>query len=88
MACETALTPEEKVVLEARLVDAEKAYHALMTGTSARVVVDGLSAERVEFTSANAGLLNGYILKLKGQLGKLAPANCRAVAYGPARFIF
>lgn len=83
----SGLTPEERVVLQARLTEAESSYHALMTGTSARVVVDGLSAERVEFTSANAGMLYSYIQKLKAQLGLLSPPHCGS-NIGPARFIF
>lgn len=47
-----------------KLVEAEAAYHALMIGGSARVVVDS-SGERVEYTSANSAKLAQYIEKLK-----------------------
>lgn len=46
------------------LVEAENAYHALMIGQSAIVVVDA-SGERVEYTRANAAKLQGYIEELK-----------------------
>lgn len=68
------------------LAEARAAYHALMTGTMARVVVD-ISAERVEFTPANAQKLYNYIMELERQLnvqagGSAIPNN------GPATFIF
>ncbi|ATN93252.1 hypothetical protein [Marinobacter phage PS6] len=50
-----------------RLAEAEAEYHALITGTKPRVVVDQ-NGERVEFTTANAGRLRQYIESLKGQL--------------------
>lgn len=50
------------------LEEARKAYHALMTGTSARVVVDQ-NGERVEFTAANGPKLYSYIMQLEAQLG-------------------
>lgn len=80
-----SLTPEERTVLTARLGEAEQAYHALMTGVSARVVVDQ-NSERVEFTAANATRLYNYIAQLKAQL-----APCDGTQYrnfGPAGFIF
>ena len=51
-----------------RLAEAEAEYHALITGTKPRVVVDQ-NGERVEFTTANAGRLRQYIQSLKDQLG-------------------
>lgn len=57
-----ALTTQQK------LDQAEAAYHDLMTGSSARVVVDQ-NGERVEFTAANASRLAAYIQELKRQLG-------------------
>jgi len=50
-----------------RLAEAEAEYHALITGTKPRVVVDQ-NGERVEFTAANAGRLRQYIESLKAQL--------------------
>jgi hypothetical protein len=47
-----------------KLEAAEAAYHDLMTGRSARVVVDR-NGERVEFTAANASRLASYIQELK-----------------------
>lgn len=60
-----ALTTEQK------LEQAETAYHALMLGKSARVLVDS-NGERLEFTAANAERLLKYINYLRGLLG-LAP---------------
>lgn len=62
------LTSEERTVLQRRLSDAENAYHAVMTGTQARVFVDQ-NGERIEYAAANAGRLQVYILALKNQLG-------------------
>lgn len=78
------LTPEERAAIELKLADARSAYHSLMTGTSARVIVDQ-NGERVEFTSINRGDLAKYIMALEAQLA-LVPAACRVLA--PAQFIF
>lgn len=70
---------------EQKLEEAEKAYHALVTGTLARVFVDR-NGERVEFTAANRQGLYTYISELKQSLGLLStgivPSN------GPAQFLF
>lgn len=50
-----------------RLVEAEDAYHALLTGESARVVVDQ-NGQRVEYTAANRGALAVYIAQLKDEI--------------------
>ena len=47
-----------------KLAEAQAAYHALMTGKSARVVVDQ-NGERVEFTAINAERLLAYIKQLE-----------------------
>jgi hypothetical protein len=62
-----ALTSAQRAILEARLAEAEAAYHSLQTGNSARVVVDQ-NGERVEYTNANRSALKGYIQELKDQL--------------------
>lgn len=79
------LTPEERIVVEAQLADAKLSYHRLMTGLSARVVVDQ-NGERVEFTSVNKANLYAYIQMLQAQLGY----GTSALPYNnsPARFIF
>lgn len=59
------------MTLQERLTDAENAYHALLTGTQARVYVDQ-NGERVEYTPANASRLAAYIADLKRQI---APAS-------------
>lgn len=65
--------------IQAQLVQAESAYHLLMTGKSPRVVVDQ-NGERVEFAVANSTKLLQYIEQLRRQL-----AGTRS---GPARFYF
>lgn len=55
--------------LAEQLQDAEREYHALITGNKPRVVVDQ-NGERVEFTAANAGRLMQYIQSLKAQMNK------------------
>lgn len=71
-------TPAEK------LAEAEAAYHKLMTGASARVVVDQ-NGERVEFTAASAPRLYYYILDLRG----LVTAGISVAApRAPLRFFF
>lgn len=50
-----------------QLVQAQNAYHDLMTGKLARVVVDS-NGERVEFTAANSSKLLAYIQSLQAQL--------------------
>lgn len=66
-----------------QLVEAEAAYHSLITGRSARVVIDQ-NGERVEFVAANRQQLYLYILSLKAQLA--APTTVPANA--PASFLF
>lgn len=56
-----------------QLDSAREAYHNLITGRMARVVVDQ-NGERVEFTPANATRLQAYIQTLE--------AECRAAASG------
>lgn len=53
--------------LAEQLVEAEAAYHSLMTGTMPRVFVDQ-NGERLEYVSANASKLAAYIQSLKDQI--------------------
>lgn len=76
------------IATKALLDEARKAYHALVTGTSARVIVDQ-NGERVEFTAANRSNLYAYIQMLETQLG----AGCSGATpnlshHHPATFIF
>ena len=81
----TTLTAEELLLLKARLAEAEESYHLLLTGRSARVVVDQ-NGERVEFTAANRASLYSYILELRSRLPVEAGAlSCNT---GPAAFYF
>ncbi len=74
-----ALTPERRIILQARLDAAEAAYDKLMSGKAVRVLVDQ-NGERIEFTPANASRLAAYIVDLQTQLGL---AQVRVV--GPMR---
>jgi len=78
------LTDAERAALQAQLTEARSAYHSLVTGTAARVVVDQ-NGERVEFTTTTRGALATYIQSLESKLGTV-PAALRVMA--PAQFIF
>lgn len=80
------LTPEQREALVAQLAEAERAYHSLQIGVSARVVVDQ-NGERVEFSAANRQGLYAYIQQLKSQLGLLNP-YCGVGPQAPAAFYF
>jgi hypothetical protein len=82
-----ALSDSERLVYLQRLADAETSYHNLLTGKSARVVVDQ-NSERVEFTAANATKLYSYIISLKEALGLLATTATGRYDNGPAGFVF
>lgn len=53
--------------LQARLSEAESAYHALMTGAR-EAEVQGPEGMRVKYTEAKAGDLQAYIGDLKTQI--------------------
>jgi hypothetical protein len=72
------------LTLQQQLDEARVAYHALQTGTLARVVVDQ-TGQRVEFTAANKANLYLYIQELLGLLGQ---ADSTPISNGPARFVF
>lgn len=65
------------------LVEAEAAYHALMIGQSARVVVDS-NGERVEYTAANSAKLEAYIQSLKYKIAN----GGKSSRPGPAGVVF
>lgn len=83
------MTPNEcRAKYQQLLDDANKAYHDLMIGASARVVADQ-NGERVEFTAANKAALWAYIVRLQSAIN--SPDPCRAflgTVSGPARFTF
>lgn len=60
--------------LKQQLAEAETAYHLLMTGKQARVVVDQ-NGERVEFTASNAARLQRYIEMLKAMIDPSSGSN-------------
>lgn len=83
MSCDVLVEPIE--TLQTRLAAARAAYHRLMTGQSARVVVDQ-NGERLEFTSVSASGLAAYIADLTAQIaGRL---GCAVPAPRPIGFIF
>lgn len=69
---------------QALLKDAKAKYHAVMTGTSPRVVVDQ-NGERVEFSAANADKLAAYVRALELAL---CPGGVGGLPSGPATFTF
>ncbi len=73
------------VATQQMLDQARVAYHKLVTGLSAREVVDS-NGERVTFTAANRQALYSYILELESQLNPTAAGA--APSNGPATFIF
>jgi hypothetical protein len=79
------LSPADVLLYTTRLTEAEKAYHDLVTGGSARVVVDQ-NGQRVEFTAARKTDLYNYIMSLKSALGVCSPIG--GVPSGPATFYF
>lgn len=70
--------------LQAKLKQAEQAYHNLMTGQSARVFVDQ-NGERIEYTAINARNLQAYINTLKSQI---ASGGCGLPVTRPIGFLF
>lgn len=70
------------VDLQARLDEAEAAYHALMTGQSVTELRDH-NGETIRYSRTDAAKLWGYIQYLKGQLGQLTPG-----ALAPGRVWF
>ncbi|MEL4071762.1 gpW family head-tail joining protein [Ochrobactrum sp. GPK 3] len=69
-----------KAELERQLKEAETAYHRLMTGKSARVLVDQ-NGERIEYVAANASKLAAYITELERKLGKGRPMGPMGVFF-------
>lgn len=72
--------------LQQRLDEAEAAYHDLMLGQSARVVLDQ-NGERVEFTAANAARLYAYIQSLKAEIA-CETNGCADTPQAPLQFTF
>lgn len=70
----------DSVTLQKWLTEAENAYHQLMMGSKAIVLVDS-NGERIEYQRAESAKLSAYIAELKRQLGQSA-------VIGPARVTF
>jgi hypothetical protein len=61
------MSPDERATLQARLREAEAAYHELIIG--AKEVSVSTGGKSVSFTQANLTSLSSYIVSLKRQLG-------------------
>lgn len=59
-----------------QLKSAKEAYHNLMTGRSARVIVDS-DGSRVEYTAANADRLAAYIARLEADIRRGGATSTR-----------
>jgi hypothetical protein len=71
--------------LAERLVEAESAYHDLLTGKGVRAFTDQ-NGERVEYSAANPSKLLAYIAWLKAQIA--AAAGYATEITGPMRSYF
>ena len=69
------------LTLQQRIDAAKAAYHALVTGTQAKVVVDQ-NGERVEFTQANRQALKAYIKELEDEQSGTATRGPMKVWFG------
>jgi len=79
-----ALTDEQRLVYQRRLLDAEEKKHLLVTGRSVEQFIDQ-NGESVKYTKANLGLLERYIGELTDLLN---PADALAKYPRPMRFLF
>ena len=70
--------------LQTWLSEAQNAYHNVMMGGAATVVVDQ-NGERVEYARTNSGALLRYIATLQSQINQLQGL---AVTGGPLRPLF
>lgn len=79
------MSPTELQLLIDNITEAQSAYHELMTGRAARIVIDQ-NGERVEFVAANRQALYLYIQSLKAQL----PTELQIIprTTGPLGFMF
>jgi len=59
-------TTTSQETIEARLAEAEAAYHKIQIGESVRVFVDQ-NGERIEYKAANLDKLAAYIAQLRRQ---------------------
>ena len=66
-----------------RLVEAQDAYHQLMTGRAAVRVRDADGSE-IQYTQANKNSLSAYISLLESQIANASQSPCVA----PMRLIF
>jgi hypothetical protein len=71
-----ALTPEQRLIAERQLSEAQAALHRIeIGGQTASVAYDG---ESVSYSAANVGSLRQYIRSLEAKLGLRASARARS----------
>lgn len=63
------MTPAEKTLWQSRLVEAENAYHKLLTGQAA-VTVRDQNGESVTFNTTSITRLANYIAMIRAKLGQ------------------
>lgn len=89
MAIETAVLPlsdEDRLMWEARLKEAQKAHHELLTGSGVAAFTDQ-NGERVSFSKVDLKALKQYIADLVALLGT-APTAVTSTHPRPLRFVF
>lgn len=77
----TPLSPEQRIVYEKRLLEAEAAKHAIATGQQVEQFIDQ-NGEQVRYTTSNLEDLKGYIRELQEALNPLAAFLHRPRAIG------
>jgi len=80
----SALTPEERVAIRARIVKLETAYDNIMAGTAIVELADQ-NGEKVRYNTANAPALLALINRLKAMLDQTFAKSYRP---RPVGFIF
>ena len=78
------MTEDERLIYSRRLLDAQTARHALLTGTAVEQFVDQ-NGEQVKYSKMNVGKLEEYIAELEGILN---PSLLRQRMKRPLGFYF
>jgi hypothetical protein len=82
----TPLSDADRLIWEGRLLEAQTAYHKLMTGEAVAAFTDQ-NGERASFAKIDAGRLADYIADMIALLGTpVTVANARVPR--PLRYIF
>lgn len=80
------LSAEDRIIWEARLAEAQTAYHDLATGTAVAAFTDQ-NGERVSYSKAKLSDLSGYINDMIALLGTPATVFTSS-APRPLRYLF